>query len=96
MTPRSDFVTHMQSQLKQWDTDVAALVEEGKKASAQARTQYDEGLKGLRASRDAAQKSFQQICVSSGDAATQLHAGMEGAWTTMRTGLETLMQDLKK
>ena len=96
MKTNSEFVTRMQAQLKKWDADVASLTEEGKKATDQARASYDEGIKGLRASRDAAQKTFQQICVASESAGAQLHAGMEGAWTTMQANLDKVLANLRK
>ena len=49
-------------QLKKWDADVDALAAEGKKANAEAGAAYDERIKDLRASRDAAQRTFLEIC----------------------------------
>ena len=58
MSMHSEYIARMETQLKKWDADVDALTAEGKKASAEARAVYDERIKDLRASRDAAQKTF--------------------------------------
>lgn len=96
MNTNAEFVTRMQSQLKKWDSDLVALNEEGKKATVQVRAAYDAGAKSLQDSRDSAQKLFQQICTATESAGIQLHAGMEGAWTTMQNGLAKATEELKK
>jgi|GEM_PF-2345516 len=96
MNQNSEFVTRMQAQLKKWDSDVAALSDEAKKVSAQTFAAYEEGLKNLKSSREAAQKNFQQICVATEAAGTSMLERMESAWTAMQDGLHQVSADLKK
>jgi len=95
MNTNADYVATMQTQLKRWDADVDALAAEGRIASDQMRTVYETNLLQLRASRNAAQKAFQQLSAASESASVQMQAGMEGAWATMQTALQKLSGDLK-
>ena len=96
MRRNAEYVTRMDAQLKKWDADVDALAAKGEKASAAARAAYHEQIKDLRASRDAAQKTFQGIRVASESAGAQMQAGMEVAWATMQKALEKVSSDLRK
>jgi len=86
----------MQRQLKNWDAEVAGLSAEGSKFTDAARTAFDERIRQLQASREAAQKAFQQIRLASDSAARQMHAGMENAWITMQKALEAASEELSK
>ena len=96
MGKNAEYVTRMETQLKKWDAEVDALAAKGEKASAEARTAYQEQIKDLRASRAAAQKTFQDIRVASESAGAQMQAGMEAAWKSMQKGLEKVSSDLRK
>jgi len=96
MDANAEFINHMKSQLKKWDDDVAVLADQAKKASSEARASYDAGLTKLRTSREAAQKTFSEICTATESAAGQLHASMETAWTAMKTGLESVSAQFRK
>src|ERR1700694_74148 len=96
MGMNAEFVARMETQLKKWDADVDALAAESEKASAQARAAYHEQIKGLRANRDAAQKTFQEIRVASESAGEQMQAGMKTAWETMQKALEKMSSDIRK
>jgi len=96
MSMNTEYVARMETQLKKWDADVDALAAEGEKASAAARSAYHERIKDLRASRAAAQKTFQEIRVASESAGAQMQAGMKTAWETMQKALEKVSLDLRK
>jgi uncharacterized protein YjbJ (UPF0337 family) len=96
MSMNTEYVAKMETQLKKWDADVDALAAEGEKANAAARAAYHEGIKNLRVSRDAAQKTFQEIRVASESAGAQMQAGMKTAWETMQKALEKVSSDLRK
>jgi hypothetical protein len=96
MSIHSEYIARMATQLKKWDADVDALAGEGRKASADARAAYDERIKDLRASRDAAQKTFLQICQATESAAAQMQAAMQGAWETMQKTFEKVSSDIRK
>ena len=95
MSMYSDYVATMETQLKKWDADVDALAAESKTVNDQARTVYEVNLLQLRSSRDAAQKTFQQVSAASESVGAQMKAGMEGAWATMQKALEKVSSDLK-
>ncbi|TAK83893.1 MAG: hypothetical protein EPO20_16260 [Betaproteobacteria bacterium] len=64
--------------------------------NAAARAAYQQQIKDLRASRDAAQKTFQEILVASESAGEQMQRGMKTAWETMQKALEKVSSDLRK
>jgi hypothetical protein len=92
----NEYLARMETQLKKWDADLDALAAEGEKAGAAARAAYHVRIKDLRAKRDAAQKTFQEIRAASGAAGEQLQSGMKSAWETMQKALEKAAADLRK
>jgi hypothetical protein len=91
----AEYVTAMEAQLKQWDADVDAIAAQGERANIAARAAYHQQMKGLRASRDAAQKTFQEIRVATEAASVQMRAGMEVTLKTMREALDKMSSGLK-
>ncbi len=96
MYTNSEYIAKMDAQLKKWDADVDELRAQGKQINADARAAYFGRIKELRASRDAAQRTFQTVRCASEVAGAQLQAGMEGAWDTMKIALERVSADLRK
>jgi uncharacterized coiled-coil DUF342 family protein len=96
MSKNSDYAAQMQTQLDKWDADVDALVAEGAKRNAQARTAYEGQVKHLRASRDAAHETFQKLRAASESASAQLRDGMQDAWDSMQKMLTEVSSDLRK
>ena len=96
MGTNTEYVASMEAQLKKWDADVDALVAEGEKANDKARAAYHERIKELRAGREAAQKTFQEIRVAGESAGAQMQEGMKVAWETMQKALEKVSSDLRK
>jgi len=95
MGKNAEYVATMETQLKKWDADVDALTAKGEKASAQAGAAYHAQIKALRASREAAQKTFQELRVATDAAGAQMQVGMEAAWKTMQKALEKVSSDLR-
>jgi hypothetical protein len=95
MSTNTEYITKMQTQLQAWDNDVDALRARGRTIATEARAAYFGRIKELRSSRDAAHKAFQEIRCASEEAGTQLHAGMQGAWETMRSTLDKITADLR-
>jgi len=60
MSKKDEYFTMMESQIRKWDAEVDSLRAKSAQMSADARTKYDEQLKALRASRDAAHKKLQE------------------------------------
>ena len=96
MSMHSEYVATMETQLKKWDADVDALAAEGRKAGAAAGAAYDERIKDLRASRDAAQKKFLEIRQASESAGAQMQAAMQGAWEAMQKAFAKASSDIGK
>ena len=93
MSKNSEYVTAMQTRMRQFDKDVDALSAE---AGAKARAAYDEQVRDLRASRDAAQQTFLRLQEASESADARMHAGMQAAWDTMQAALKKVSADLRK
>jgi hypothetical protein len=96
MSMHSEYIARMETQLKKWDADVDAFAAEGKKASAEARAAYEERIKDLRASREAAQKTFLEIGQATESAGAQMQAAMQEAWETMQKAFEKASLDIRK
>ena len=88
MSMHSQYIARMETQLRKWDADIDALAAEGKKASADAHAAYDGRIEDLRASRDAVQKTFLEIC--------QMQTAMQDAWETMQKAFERVSSDIRK
>jgi hypothetical protein len=93
MSKNTEYVIEMESRMKKWDADLHALSAE---AATKARAEYDDRVKELHATREAAQKTFARIQAASESAGAQLHAGMEAAWDTMQAALKKASADLRK
>lgn len=96
MSRNSEYVTRMQTQMKQWDADVDALVAEGARASAEARAVYQSQVQGLRANRDSAKLAFQRLGVAGESLSGQMRDGMDAAWDTMQSALAKATSDLRR
>lgn len=96
MSKNSEYVARMETQLKKWDADVDALAAKGEKVSADGRSAYYARIKELRASRDAAQKTFQEIRAAGETARAQMQAGMEATWEAMQKALGKMSLDPTK
>jgi hypothetical protein len=86
MSTNAEYVATMKAQLKKWDADFDAIATRGEKAGTEA---YHEGIRSLRASRNAAQKSMEEIRFASEAAGAKMKAGMETTWATMRKALDS-------
>jgi len=96
MSTNTEYINKMTEQLKKWDADVDELRTRGKTMAVDLRAGYFGRIKDLRNYREEAQRKFQEIRCASEEAASKLHAGMEGAWESMRGGLEKVSKDLNK
>ena len=88
MGANADYIARMKAQLRQWDAELEALVARGETAGGEARAASLERINDLRASRDAAQKAFQQMRAAGEAAGSPMKAAMEAAWTSMQKGLQ--------
>src|SRR5437879_5512158 len=73
MSKKDEYFTMMESEIKKWDAEVDKLRAKSDQLSAEARAKYDEQIKAMRASRDAANRKLQEI-----------RAASESAWQHMQ------------
>ena len=93
MSKNSEYVSAMQARMKKFDQEVTAL---GVEANDKARAAYQERIKDLRTTRDAAHATLAQLQVASESAGEKMHAGMTAAWDTMQGALKKASADLKR
>jgi hypothetical protein len=96
MDKHSEYVARMETQMKKWDADVDALTARGELAGAEARSAYHKQIQVLRAGRDSAHKTFQEMRLASESAGAKMKANMEVAWETMQKALAKVSADLRK
>jgi hypothetical protein len=96
MDKKSDYAATMETQMKKWDAEVDALAAAGEKATESARATYQANVKSLRANRDEAQKTFQEMSVAGVEAGEKMRAKMTASWETMQKALEKVSADLRK
>lgn len=94
MGKNAEYLARMEALLKGWDADVDALAVAGEKAGAKAAAVYRERVKGLRASRDAAQETLQQARIATESAGAQMRAAMQTAWESMQRALANVSSEL--
>lgn len=96
MSMKDDYFAMMVSRFKRWDAEFGMLSEKGGQMSDAAVAQYDEQLKAMRASRDAAYKNLQDIRTASESGWRGMQAGVDAAWVSMRHALDTASTQSKK
>lgn len=96
MSTHTDYIEMMEANMKKWDAEVDDLRNRGKQLATEMRADYFNQLKELRVHREAAQKKFQEFRGASEEAASKLHAGMEGAWQSMKSGLDRMSNNATK
>jgi hypothetical protein len=96
MHKKTDYLATMETQLKKWDADMDELVAAGARANDNARNDYQDGLKGLRAKRDSAHNTLQEMRLATQEAGEKMQAKMSAAWETMQKSLEKVSADLTK
>jgi hypothetical protein len=88
MSLKDEYFAKMVSQFKRWDAEFGMLGEKGGQSSGAADAQFDEQLKGLRASRDAAYRKLQEIRTAGESGWRGTQAVVDAAWISMRMALD--------
>ena len=96
MSKRDEYFKMMEAQIKKWDAEVDYLRRRSHEMSAEARIKYDEQIKAMRASRDAANKKLQELHASSESAWQHMQTGVDTAWASMKNALEKASSQFKK
>jgi hypothetical protein len=92
MSLKDDYFAMMVSRFKRWDAEFGMLGEKGGQTSD---AQFEEQLKALRASRDAAYKRLQEIRTASESGWRSLQAVVDAAWIPMRIALDQASSQAK-
>jgi hypothetical protein len=87
---RAEFLAMMESRMQQWDADVRVFLGRRKASGAMARGVYYEHMKELRAGRNAAYKTLQQLQVLSEATDAELRARMRAVWERMQATLREI------
>ena len=96
MGKKDEYCATMESEIKKWDAEVDNLNAKAKQMGADARARYDEQLKAMRASRDAANSKLQEMRAASESAWQQMQSGVDAAWTSMKNALDKASSQFKK
>ena len=93
---KDDYIATMHSQIKSWDAEVDKLTAKGEKMNADARAQYAEQLKTMRANRDAAYVRPQEMQAANESAWQQIQAGVDDVWAAMNRAMIQATAPLKQ
>jgi hypothetical protein len=96
MSLKDEYFAMMVSRFKRWDAELGMLGEKGGQSSGAADAQFDEQLKALRASRNAAYSRLQEIRSASESGWRSLQAVVDPAWISMRMALDQASSQAKK
>ena len=96
MGMKDDYFSMMISQFKRWDAEFGMLSAKAEQMSIAAGTQYDEQLKAMQASRDAAYKKLQDIRTASESGWRGMQSGVDAAWISMKNALDKASSQSKK
>ena len=91
MSMKDDYFTTMESQFRRWDAEFGMLSEKGAQLTEAADARYDEQLKAMRASRDAAYTKLQEIRKASESGWRGMQTGVDEAWVAMRHALNAAL-----
>lgn len=96
MGMKEDYFAMMVSRFKRWDAEFGMLSEKGGQMSDAANAQYNEQLKAMRASRNAAYKKLQEIRTASESAWRGMQAVVDAAWVSMKNALDKASSQSRK
>ena len=96
MSKKDEYFAMMESHIKKWDAEVDKLRAKSEQMGAEARAKFAEQLKTMRATRDTAFKKLEELHGSSESAWRHLEAGVDTAWSSMKSALEKASAKFKK
>ena len=96
MSLKDEYFARMISQFRRWDAEFGVLSQKAGQMSEGANAQFDEQLKAMRMSRDAAFKNLQEIRTASESGWRAMESALDTAWASMRIALDTASARSKK
>lgn len=88
MSMKDDYFAMMVSRFKRWDAEFGMLREKCEQLGDAADGSQAEGLKAMRARRDAAYRKLQEIRTAGDSAWRGLQSVVDAAWIVIRTALD--------
>ena len=91
MATKEEYQAKMEVQLKEVTTKLADLMAKADKATASAKTEYQDQIKHLRGKLQETQGRLQQLKSSGGEAWETLKDGTEKAWGELRGAMDNAL-----
>lgn len=85
----------METEIKNWDTEVDNLNAKNKQLTDDARAGYDTQIKALRADRDLACEKLKELRTANESAWQHMQSGMDAAWTSVKKSLDKAVAQYK-
>ncbi|MFN9771584.1 MAG: hypothetical protein ACK54X_03000 [Burkholderiales bacterium] len=95
MATRDAYRQKLEAQLAEWDARLDTFSARAKRASAEARIDYENDLQALRRQRSAAAESLSELGRRSEDAWQDMKAGTEKAWDDLAKALDRVAARFK-
>jgi len=95
MATKEAYQKKLEAQLKEWDAKLALLSAKAKKATADARINYENELESLKSKRTAAHKTLEELGKRSENAWEDMKDGVEKVWDEMSKAIEKVAARFK-
>ncbi len=95
MTTQEAYQQKFEAKLKEADAQIDKLAAQAESAQADAKLQYKEQVKALRAKRDEIGQSVMKMNQKSADATKEIMSGVENAWSEFATSLQSAQAKFK-
>jgi chromosome segregation ATPase len=96
MTTREAYVARLKAQLDELNADLDALEDEARKASADAKVQYERQIRELRQKAQRSQQTLTKIRQANENAWDDLKGGAGTAWTMLKESFSAAKSEFKK
>jgi chromosome segregation ATPase len=96
MSTRDAYVAKLKAQLDELNTDLDRLEDEARKASADAKVQYEGQIRELRQKAQGSQQTLTKIRQANENAWDDLKEGAETAWTMLKDSFAAAKSEFKK
>ena len=95
MSTRDEYVRRMQAKLDKWNSDIDTLAAKAGEISADARKEYNEQIKTLKAKQDLAHKKIAELQQTGEHAWQDLKSGIESVWIAIGEAVKTAKDRFK-
>jgi len=95
MSERTQYVEKAKARIDQWNADIEKLQAKANEAKADAKIEYEDQLKELRAQRDEAKAKLEEMAEASDSAWDDMKAGFERVWEKASNAFENAKERFK-